>query len=237
MSIDWKGVYQAARRANLAYQIGPAVSQAGFEALGLHWLGIYQGPSHQAVACLDDTGQAYLSISGTRFGKRIGDLIDDALIIPQDLGGGVRVTQGAFDDMPAMWRWAEKLVDASTVWNVEGHSLGGWRARYTPVFLSDARIGKIHSFESPKGANRQYWITYQQVLQNKLVSIVNDRDIFIDWPFGLFNEWEQPPMLPVQWLKGPVVMQIYPIQWLPGFSVGDHSMDIVEAKCKQLAGP
>lgn len=236
MIIDWKGVYYAAHRANLAYEIDPAKSQANFENTGLHWLGIYQGPSHQAVACLDDTGTAYLSISGTRFGKRIGDLIDDAIFLPKDLGDGIHVTSGAFDCMPEMWDWANSLVDPSTVWNIEGHSLGAWRARYTPLFLENDRIGMIHSFESPKGANAAYWLKYSPILSQKMVSVVNDRDIFITWPFGLLNEWEQPAMLPMQWLQGPNVKQIYPIQWVPGLSIPDHSMDVVEAKCKVIAG-
>jgi hypothetical protein len=236
VTIDWTQVYEAARRSNLAYIIDPTQSKQEFEATGLHWLGIYQGASHQAVACMDNLGQAYLSISGTRFGKRLGDLVDDALAYPHDLGGGVHVTAGAFDDCPGMWDWANKLVDSNTVWNVEGHSLGAWRMRYTPVFLDQSRIGRLHSFESPKGANRAYWEKYQKQLAD-MVTIVNDRDIFIDWPFGILNEWEQPAMLPMIWLRACIPTTIYPIQWPSlSFSIKDHSIDTIEAKCKTLAG-
>jgi hypothetical protein len=234
MTIDWKSVYEAARRANLAYLIDPAQSQISFEDIGLHWLGIFQNGSHQAVACIDDQGQGYLSIAGTRFGQRIGDLIDDIFILPHDLGDGVHVTKGAFEGVSDMWDWANSLVDASTVWNVEGHSLGAWRTRYTPVFLPESRIGQLHSFESPKGANRAYWEKYQKILAS-MVSVVNDQDIFVGYPLGL-TEWEHPQMLAMQWLAGPAIFEIYPNQWVNGFSLPDHSIDVIETKCKILAG-
>lgn len=236
MKIDWLSVYQAACRANLAYEMDPAKSEAGFSALGqgLTWLGLYQNADHQAVACIDDKGTGYLSISGTRFGKSLADLVDDAYLLPKDLGGGVKVTAGAFNGLSEMWAWADSLTDTSTVWNVEGHSLGAWRTRYTPLFLSPDRIGMLHSFESPKGANTAYWEKYQQQLAG-MVSIVNDRDLFVSWPF-VSLDWEHPKMLSVQWITRLLVTEIHPDDYPGGVSIEDHSMDIVQSKCKFLAG-
>lgn len=235
MNVNWLSVYQAACRANLAYEMDPVKSQAGFSSLGqgLTWLGIYQSPGHQAVACIDHEGGGYLSISGTRFGESWADLADDALIVPRNLGDGVHVTAGAFDGLEEMWDWANGLVPFSTVWNVEGHSLGAWRTRYTPVFLPKARIGMLHSFESPKGANAAYWTKYHNELSG-MVSVVNDRDLFVSWPF-VGGEWCHPENLPVQWITRLLVTEIFPRDYPGGLSVQDHSMDIVQSKCRYLA--
>ena len=236
MKVDWLSVYQAACRANLAYEMDPAKSQVGFSALGqgLTWLGLYQNGNHQAVASLGANGDGFLSISGTRFHTDLGDLLDDAWIAPHDLGDGVHVTAGAFEGLQEVWDWANSLVDPSTVWNVEGHSLGAWRTRYTPVFLPADRIGMLHSFESPKAANAAYWAKYEDELAG-MVSIVNDRDLFVSWPF-IAGEWCHPARLPVQWLTRLIATEILPDAWPGGQSIGDHSMDIVQSKCRYLAG-
>jgi hypothetical protein len=234
MNVDWVKVYEAARRSSMAYEMDPVKSESLFSSTGLHWLGIYQNDGHQAVVCLDNHGDAYLSISGTRFGKRVWDLVDDSWLIPRSLDDGIHVTSGAFDGMSDLWAWANLLVTPSTLWHVEGHSLGAWRTRYTPVFLPANRIGRLHSFESPKGANRAYWDKYKQELA-QMVSVVNGRDLFVDWPF-VSVEWEHPHMLPIQWLNGNSVLDIFPCQWPGGRSIPDHSIDVVVEKCKKLAG-
>ena len=236
MTPNWVQIYEAARRANLAYEMDPVKSQQAFEATGLYWLGLYSDNNNQAVACIDNHGDGYLSISGTRFSQgKIWDLIDDSWLIPTSLGGGVYVTSGALEGVQEMWDWAKSLVPPSTLWHVEGHSLGGWRTRYTPLFVLPTEIGRLHSFESPKGANKAYWKRYKQQLIG-LVSVVNERDLFVDLPFGLLNEWEHP-MLPILWLrKDGTFSEIYPGQWPGGRSISDHSMDLVEARCKKLAG-
>lgn len=235
MNVDWLSVYKAAQRANMAYEMDPALSEAGFSSLGqgLIWLGMYQNGSHQAVACIDTKGEGYLSISGTRFGKSLGDLVDDAMLLPHDLGNGMHVTAGAFEGLEGMWDWANGLVDGGTVWNVAGHSLGAWRTRYTPTFLPPDRIGTLHSFESPKGANLAYWERYHNELSG-MVSIVNDRDLFVSWPF-VSGEWCHPPLLPVQWITRLLVTEILPSDYPGGMSVEDHSMDTVLSKCRYLA--
>jgi len=235
MNLNWLSVYQAACRANLAYEQDPAKSEAGFSSLGqgLIWLGLYQKDSHQAVACIDTKGEGWLSISGTRFGTNWGDVLDDAMILPRSLGNGVHVTVGAFDGVEEMWDWANGLVDPSTVWNVCGHSLGAWRTRYTPVFLPANRIGMLHSFESPKGANAAYWEKYQQELAG-MVSIVNGRDLFVSWPFMSY-EWTHP-QTPMVWLKSIGYQLLMPSMWPGGRLLSDHSMDLVEQRCKLIAG-
>lgn len=237
MKVDWLQLYNAARRANLAYELDPAKSSAGFFSLGqgLTWLGIYQNGSHQAVVCTDDKGEGYLSISGTRFKTDPGDLLDDVSLLSHDLGDGVEVTRGAFEGLDDMWEWADSFVDPSTVWHVCGHSLGAWRTRYTPVFLPPERIGSLHSFESPKGANAAYWNKYQQQLAG-MISVVNERDLFVSWPFLSFEGWEHPQMLPVVWLQGSSYSITMPHMWPGGRDVRDHSMDVVEARLKVLAG-
>lgn len=239
MKIDWLSVYQAACRANMAYEMDPARSEAGFSSLGqgLTWLGMYQKGADQAVACIDQKGEAYLSISGTRFGKGFAglmDLADDAMLMPHSLGGGVYVTAGAFLGLEPMWQWAQNLVPPGTVWNVEGHSLGAWRTRYTPVFLAPDRIGKLHSFESPKAANAAYWKKYHNELSG-MVSIINDRDLFVSWPFAS-ELWCHPERLPVQWITRLLVTEILPDGYPGGISISDHSMTTVQSKCRFLAG-
>lgn len=236
MTPNWVPIYEAARRANLAYEMDPVKSRDAFTATGLHWLGLYSDNNNQAVVCIDNHGDAYLSISGTRFSQgKIWDLIDDSWLLPVDLGGGMHVTGGAIHGVKEMWDWAKSLVPPSTVWHVEGHSLGGWRTHYTPIFLPPSRIGRLHSFESPKAANRAYWDHYKQQLSG-IIIIVNERDLFVDWPFGLLNEWEHPHMLPVLWLRKNIWTEIFPCQWPGGRSISDHSMDVVEARCKTLSG-
>lgn len=234
MTPNWVQIYEAARRSRMAYEMDPVVSESLFSSTGLHWLGLFNDNDNQAVACIDNHGTGYLSISGTRISQgKIWDLVDDAWILPKDLGSGIHVTSGAFSGMKEVWDWANSLVTPSTVWNVEGHSLGAWRTRYTPVFLPPSRIGNLHSFESPKGANRAYWQHYKQQL-SKMVSVVNGRDVFVNWPFGI-TEWEHP-LLSILWLKAHGFAEIFPYQYPMGVSIADHNISLVESRCKVLAG-
>ena len=78
-------------------------AKAAFEALGLTWLGQFQNDSHQAVLSRDAAGGIYLTISGTRFGRSLGDLLEDIDLTPVDVGGGARVTAGAYDGLSELW--------------------------------------------------------------------------------------------------------------------------------------
>jgi Lipase (class 3) len=131
-----------------------------------------------------------LSISGTRFGQSVGDLLDDAYILPTDLGGGVRVTSGAYSGMDALWAWAKSLVRTDSVWHVAGHSLGGQRALLTGLFVSVERIGSISAFEAPRTGNAALWSRLAPSLGNA-THVRNGEDLWFGWPF--ISEWSHPP--------------------------------------------
>ncbi|APR40053.1 hypothetical protein [Paraburkholderia sp. SOS3] len=163
--MDLAALYAAVLRAQAAYVMDPAKAQAAFEALGCQWIGQYKDGDSQAVLSRDAAGEVCLSISGTRFSDhQLGDLFDDVDLWPVDVGGGAKVTRGAYDGCHEIWQWALSQVPAGTVFNVEGHSLGGWRTSYTPLFLPAAQIGKLHCFEPPRArmpritrASRKNW--------------------------------------------------------------------------------
>lgn len=222
-------VLAAARRAQGAYIDGMNQAKAAFESLGLTWLGQFQNASHQAVLS-HDAGSVYLSISGTRFGRSLGDLFEDVDLTPVDVGGGAHVTAGAYNGLAEMWAWAKALMPAGTMFNVEGHSLGGWRALYTPLFLPDAQIGDIHAFEAPKGGNAAYWDRYAGQLSSA-VSTANGADIFYGYPF--FMDWCHPPRNLI-WLDESGFKVILPDQWPGGMSLDDHSIDLVVARLEKI---
>lgn len=228
--MDWPAIAKAAARANAAYIEDAAQSKAAFEALGLTWLGIYANDSHQAVLSRD-ASSIYLSISGTRFLSRLGDLIDDLFISSIDLGGGAKVSAGAYVGLGAMWAWAQGLAPAGSVFNVEGHSLGGERALYTGSFLPASQIGQICAFEAPKGANAAYWTRYSDII-SKAVSTANQSDIWYGWPF--LSEYEHPPF-PVAWLGVTGYKMIMPSQWPGGVSMAQHDMGMVQARINAIA--
>lgn len=231
--MDFAAILAAAKRAQAAYIIDAAAARGAFEALGYSWIGQYQDADSQAVLTRDAAGAVYLSISGTRFSAgKIGDLIDDLQTKPLDVGQGAAVTRGPYESAAEIWEWAKRLVPANTIWNVEGHSLGGWRTSYTPLFVPEAQIGMLHAFEPPKGANAAYYSRYAAALAS-LVIVGNGRDIWFGYP-RLGRDWRHRPG-PMIWLTSSGFEVIDTSRWPGGFNLGDHSIDLVVARLEKLA--
>jgi hypothetical protein len=229
--MNFASVLAAAQRAQAAYIDDAGKARAAFEALGLFFIGQYQNDSHQAVLSQDAAANVYLTISGTRFSQgKICDLLDDIDLEPVSVGDGAMVTRGAYEGLDAMWSWAQNLAPADAIFNVEGHSLGAWRARYTPLFLARSRIGLLHSFESPKGANAAYWSKYEGELAT-LVSVVNGRDLWVSWPF--IGEWCHPCRDQI-WLQSEGFQINTPTQWPGGRAISDHDIDLVVTRLQQI---
>jgi hypothetical protein len=229
--MDFAPVLAAAKRAQAAYVMDPAQAKKAFEALGHEFIGQFKDSDSQAVVSRDTAGKVYLSISGTRFGKSLGDLADDLYFRPVDVGGA-SVSFGGYDGLIDVWKWAKNLVPADTVWNVEGHSLGGQRALYSPLYLAKDQIGAIHAFESPKGADSRFWVKYADPLK-AAVHTVNAADIWYGYP------WLSPyshPDADVIWLKDSGYSIIKPTQWRRGFSLDDHSIDLVVNRLQAIVG-
>ena len=198
LNLDFEALLASALRSQAAYLEDPVQAAKAFGDLGLEFIGQYTSPGHQAVLSRDHEN-VYLSISGTRFGQSGGafDLFEDIDLLPLTISTGVHVTAGAFDGLDEMWAWAKKEMNDSTVFTVDGHSLGAWRARYTALFLPPERIGAVYSFESPKGANAAFWEAYPMPY---LTSVVNGGDSWSMWPrWG--TEWVHPDVPLVHLLK------------------------------------
>ncbi|WP_322069987.1 alpha/beta hydrolase family protein [Paraburkholderia bannensis] len=230
--MDFAAILAAARRADAAYVIDSAQSRAAFEALGHHWIGHFRDDDSQAVLSSDANG-VYLSISGTRFSAgKLGDLLDDIDTRPVSLGEGVEVTRGAFDGCADIWAWAKAQVPAGTVFNVEGHSLGGWRATYTPLFLPAAQIGALHAFEPPKGANAAYFQKYASELA-RLVVVGNGADVWFGYP-RMDGRWIHRPGEMLHLL--PTGYRIIDTSaWQGGLVLGDHDIDLVVSRLAAIA--
>ncbi|MGF6937802.1 hypothetical protein OKW41_006964 [Paraburkholderia sp. UCT70] len=232
--MDFAAILAAARRANAAYVIDPAQSGVAFEALGYSWIGQFQDGDSQAVLSRDAAG-VYLSISGTRFSDRkLGDLFDDIDVWPVDLGDGVHVTRGAYEGCADIWAWAKAQVPRATVFNVEGHSLGGWRTSYTPLFLPAAQIGALHAFEPPKGANLAYYTRYAAELA-ALVIVGNGKDVWFGYP-RLDGRWIHRPGEVLHLLERGCQV-IDSAAWPGGLDYADHRMDLVVERLAALASP
>lgn len=174
----------------------------------------------------------HLSISGTRFSDRqIGDLFDDIDLAPVDVGGGAKVTRGAYESAKEMWDWALKLVPAGTVFNVCGHSLGGWRTSFTPLFIPAPQIGTLHAFEPPKDANAAYYQKFVNELAG-LVIVGNGKDIWFGYP--RFGGWTHRPGDMI-WLTSLGFEIMDTADWGGGMSLNDHSIDLVVERLEKLA--
>ncbi|WP_109477723.1 hypothetical protein [Paraburkholderia sp. C35] len=229
--MEFRTILEAAKRAQAAYIIDAAAARAAFEALGYSWIDQFQDRDSQAVLVHDAAGAVYLSMSGTRFSAgKLGDLIDDLQTRPIDVGSGARVTRGAYESAAEIWAWAKKLAPTDTVWNVEGHSLGGWRTSYTPIFVPRAQIGRLHAFEPPRGANAAYYSLFENELAS-LEIVGNGRDIWFGYP--RMGDWIHRPgqML---WLQSKGYELIDTAAWPGGFSLGDHSIDLVVQRLEQI---
>lgn len=220
--MDWAAIEAAARRAEAAYIEDPAPATTAFTALGDTVLGRYENGDHQAYVLRAADGAVHLAISGTRFGQSVGDLIDDAYILPTDLGGGARVTSGAYSGMDVLWAWAKSLVPAGTVWRVTGHSLGGQRSLLTGLFLPVDQIGSIFAFEAPKTGNAALWKRLLPSLANA-VCICDGEDLFFGWP--LVSEWTHPPRSHIHLLSSGFEI-VEPGNWPPALNPDDHAVEL-----------
>jgi len=224
---DFKLILAAAERANAAYTEDATSAALQFQNLGQMFIGQYQNQDHQAVLSRDSQGAVYLSISGTRFSQgAFADLLDDAFTVAVSVGAphvGMKATEGAYHGLDVMWDWALSMVPAATVFNVEGHSLGGWRTLYTPLFLDPKRIGQLVTFEAPKGANAKYWEFYADIFKSA-INVVNGADIFYGYPH--LGEWVHANQ-EVLWLHKTGYEVITPSQWPLGLWEPDHSLTTI----------
>ena len=188
----------AAQRANAAYIEDEAASKAAFSAIGDVWVAMYKNDSHQAVLSVRGDGITYLSISGTRTGFNIDAFEDISLEYVQVKGGGV--TEGVYEGMEDMWRWAAETSPSGAKFSVCGHSLGGSRVHLTPLFVAPEHIGNLFSFEAPKFCNANYYATYQKELSGMLC-FLNGSDLWAAWPWH-DDTWNSRPLLNHVWLTG-----------------------------------
>lgn len=231
--MDWAAIAQAARRANAAYIIDPAKSNAAFEALGDVWSDIYSDANNQAVISVDPAGATHLTISGTRASSlKLGDIFDDVSLDPHPVKGGT-VTEGVISGMQDVWNWALSVAPKGAVFNVAGHSLGASRTHLTPLFIPASQIGTLHSFEAPKFADSRFYATYAKEL-SAMVCVLNGRDTWAAWPW-IDPRWQARPKQDHVWLKS-VGFSVIPASQWPGLgSFGDHSMDVVQTRCEKIA--
>ena len=226
-------VLAAYERARAAYVMDAEAARGAFEALGQTWVGQYREGSVQAVLTMRE-GAGFLSISGTRFSDgQVEDLLKDLEVEGKDVGGGAKVASGPFEGLFGLWKWVfANLPATAPVW-VEGHSLGGWRTYYSPLFCPESRLAGLHVFESPKAANAAYWAAYGR---EDTVSVVHQGDIFFGYPF--VTDWgaSHPPRDHL-WLHAGQLSVIRPEEWPGGLSVEDHSADAGVAALRALVQP
>jgi hypothetical protein len=230
--MDFAPILAAARLAQAAYIMDAAQAKAAFEALGHTFIAQYRDDDSQAVLSTDASGTVCLSISGTRASDlQLGDLFDDIDLAPIDIGNGAKVTRGAYESAKEIWDWALKLAPTGAVFNVCGHSLGGWRTSYTPCFIPASQIGTLHAFEPPKGANHAYYAKYQKELAG-LVIVGNSADVWFGYP--RLGDWlhRSGPMV---WLTSTGFQMIDTSAWPGGFNLADHSIDLVVQRLEVLA--
>lgn len=224
-------VLAAAERCAAAYETTPEASRGAFEALGQEWVGLYQAEGLQAALSLRD-GSGYLNISGTRFGRdgELGDFLKDLDVEALDIGGGAKVAKGAFEGLFKLWQWVyESLPSAAAIW-VEGHSLGAWRAYYSPLFCPEARLAGLYCFEPLKAGNQAFWDRYDRA---DTVAVVNGGDMFFSYPF--VDGWEaKHPDHDHLWLHGGGVDVIQPADWPGGLSLNDHYIPAVVSALRAL---
>jgi hypothetical protein len=225
----------AAQRANAAYIEDPKQSKAAFVALGDVWVAGFMNSSHQAVMSVDSSGSTFLSISGTRASNRPEDIFDDVSLDSVTVKGG-KVTSGVYEGMAAMWKWALQTAPTDAVFNVCGHSLGGARTHLTPLFILAKQIGALHSFESPKFCDAEFYSTYEAELAG-MVCVLNGRDAWAAWPW-VSEIWTARPNVDHMWLKDDYYeYAIIPAsEWPGGLNVADHSMDVVEKRMLGVLG-
>ena len=222
MTPNFKRLYFRACQANFAYIEDPATAKAAFTALGCTFVAQYKNDDHQAVLSTFN-GEFDLSISGTRFSDgEIPDIFDDVDTTPHNLGDGALVSAGAWCGMADLWAWVLNQIEPNGIVNVQGHSLGGWRAQYTPEFVPAPRIGTVTAIESPKPGSMGYFARHQEFFDTKVVSIVNHLDLWCGYPF--IGPYARPPQKFI-WLTEPGKWRpITEAQWPGGRSMADHGI-------------
>lgn len=237
---DWKRLALAGKRCSAVYLPDGDAAAAAFAALGSTVLGRYCDDRHQAIAHVAPDGTPTLSISGTRVSEgtmadHVGDLLEDVDCAPLDLGDGICVAAGAHQGLDNVWAWALPFFGAASSIDVEGHSLGGWRTCYTPLFLPEARIGRLFALEPPKPANAAYWAKYAGPLR-QLVTIVHGRDPWFAWPW-ISRGLAHPPGQSLIWLHDGTWSLVSEEEW-PGGKLGragDHGPDTAVVALEALA--
>ena len=246
MTPNWKRLALSIARCNAAYVVDPAEAAKQFAALGCTFIAQYRDDSHQAVLSHDPLGKFTLTISGTRFSEgaaiyRIEDVLRDIDWTPIEIEPGVLVARGAHAGMDKVWGWVNSYVDLNNIppIDVEGHSLGGWRTAYTPLFVKPAQIGKLTRFEPPKAGNLAYWQKYLAGID--MTTVVNRRDPFFAWPWDAGDRLVQPPGDSLIWLRdaSPGWCVCSEAEW-PGMSTldptfSDHGPDTVITAINALA--
>lgn len=238
--MNWRATYIAAQLAAAAYIANAIEAAAVFQKLGYGTLGKYVNDDHQGYMLLNPDGNGVtFAISGTRASQmQIGDVLDDALIAPTDLGNGAHVMQGTYKGMRSAYAWAEQykeqaehLVGRELTWTVVGHSLGGERALLAGLFIDAAKIDAIYAFEAPKCGNDAMWARLAATVA-KSTCVMNGEDLWAGWPW--ISGWSHPP-IPHVHLKLTGWDMVGPTSWPLAVSADDHSIDLVVARLKNIA--
>lgn len=236
---DFDRLYLSAERCSAVYIPDEATARVAFDNLGSTVLGRYANDEHQAIAHLAVDGTPTLTISGTRVSEgtwadHFGDLWEDIDCRPLDLGDGICVATGAHQGLDKLWAWALGVLPTVAKIDVEGHSLGGWRASYTPLFLAPERIGRLTAIEPPKPANDAYWAKYSAELMG-LVTICHGRDPWFHWPWEGWGLRHKPGQS-VLWLHDQTWAQVSADELPDGdlFASADHGPASVVAALKAL---
>lgn len=230
--MNWRAVYVAAQLAQAAYAETLASAVLQFQALGYACLGQYLNGDHQAFLLHDDDGYT-LAISGTRFGRSLGDLLDDADIVSVDVGGGRHIAEGPQRGLAQMWYWVESYTNVTpgATIMVCGHSLGGERTLLTELYWPAERIRALYAFEAPKCANGPLWASLSKSMA-KATCVINGHDMWAGWP--LVSGWEHPPLLHVHLL--PVGLEMVgPGTWPLADRPQDHDISVVVERLKVIA--
>lgn len=229
--IDLIATFNAARLAQAAYIMDDARLGEQLQAMGHTLIDQYADRDSQAMLSIGPDGSVHLSLSGTRFSDhKIGDLIDDMDLFPVDVGNGAAVTHGPYESAAEIWEWARRRAPSGAIFNVCGHSLGGWRCSYTPLFVPSKQIGTLHAFEPPKGANAKYYKMYEAELA-EMVIVGNSSDVWFGYP--RLGGWLHRPG-PMLWLRDDGYRVIDTKDWPGGFDFSDHSIDLVVDRLARL---
>lgn len=245
---DWNRLWLSAQRCAAAYLPGESDARAAFAQLGSTVFGRYVDDDHQVIAHRTAAGELTITLAGTRVSVEkilecVGDLRDDMECEPLDLGDGIKVATGAHRGLATVFAWALGFFSGNPGQiSVEGHSLGGQRACYTPLYLPAERIGRMMAFEPPKPANGAYWARYVDLLPS-LTTVVHGKDPWFAWDWGGATLMH-PPGHSLLWLRDGSSAEVSQDEWsaatgLPEINLarhgGDHDIGAVAAALGALA--